>query len=146
MLHVFYAYRPSELMHQRGFPDKKRTWLHRDEGQQAGMPVVSRHSAHIRPSAFEMWIGDLMQPVGGVNKEQEEVGILIQKKRCALRMLTGKPLQPREVKGFLESHILEPKICQVKPNCNLPEAVRLPLCQTFAHPSSLHCAAAATSN
>ena len=60
----------------------QRTWLRaRDEGQQAGTPVVSRHSAHIRP----MWVGDLKQQVGGLNKEQEEV----QKKRCGLRMLTG---------------------------------------------------------
>ena len=48
-----------------------------DEGQQAGMPVVSRHSAHIQPAALEMWIGDLRQPVGGVGKEQEEISVLL---------------------------------------------------------------------
>ena len=76
------------------------------------MPVVSRHSAHIRPFAEEMWIGDLKQPVGGVNKQQEEVGILLQKNRCGLRMLTGKPLQP-ETESFLESHILEPSVAEM---------------------------------
>ena len=59
------------------------TWLHaRDEVQQAGMPVVSRHSAHIQQCSLKMWIGDLMQPVGAVSKHQEDVGQL------------GKTLQP----------------------------------------------------
>ena len=62
-----------------------------------------------------MWIGDLKQPVGGVNKEQEEVGILLQKKRCCLWMLTGKPRQPREVESFLESHILKPSVADITP-------------------------------
>ena len=81
----------------------------RDEGQQAGMPVVSRHSAHIPPYALEMWIGDLKQPVGGVSREQEEIGIL--------RMLSGRPLQPREVLSDLESHVLE----QATADFTLPE-------------------------
>ena len=43
------------------------------------MPVVSRHSAHIRSFALEMWIGDLKQPIEGVSKEQEEIGPLAKK-------------------------------------------------------------------
>ena len=92
------------------------TWLHaRDKGQQAGMPVVSRHSAHIRPSALEMWIGDLKQPIGGVSKEQEEISALLQRKRSGLRMLSGKPMQPGEICSFIESHILAPALAELTP-------------------------------
>ena len=92
------------------------TWLHaRDEGQQAGMPVVSRHSTDIRHFALEMWIGDLTQPIGGVSKEQEEIGALLQRKRCGLRMLPGRPMQPGELCSFIESHILAPALAEIAP-------------------------------
>ena len=72
----------------------------------------SRHSAHIQPFALEMWIGGLKQPVGGVGKEQEEVGVPLRKKHCGLRMLRGRAL---EVNNFLAGHLVDPVTAELTP-------------------------------
>ena len=87
----------------------RKTWLHAsDEGQQSGMPVVSRHSARAQPFALEMCIGDLKQHGGGVgNKEQEDIGVL--------RMLRGTALQRLEVESFLAGHLVDPVTAELTP-------------------------------
>ncbi len=86
------------------------TWLVvRDEGQQAGMPVVTRFSAQLPVSALEMWMGDLQQPVGGTSKEQQELGTMLQLKMCGLRAMRGKPIRPADVLGYLTSHRDDPQ-------------------------------------
>ena len=75
-------------MFRAGFADfLSKVWLVvRDEGQQAGPASSTCLSAMISKHAFEVWIGDHKQPVGGVAQNQELLSKLQHVKRCGLRM------------------------------------------------------------
>ena len=85
------TYGKAEMLHSKmfrtGFADfLSKVWLVvRDEGQQAGPASSTCLSAMILRHAFEVWIGDHKQPVGGVAHNQELVSKLQHAKRCGLR-------------------------------------------------------------